>query len=733
MDLIWLFVLLPFVALVFLPKKLFNIFAVPQVFALGSLSLLGITIGMVNGIFPVTMPVLLSTMFLITMTASFMWTDPVHNARKEYGQQAPFFLLFMLGCAYMNYDNIHLVLLAFTVVTFIECLYSYGQTKGIDWFFSNKIKGGGPKTNAIGTIGNPNFLASFLAISFWLTIAACVTVSWYIAPVSAFCLFMLYKTRSRAGLVSMVASTFFLVWVAAFFGWFPFPGILGQDINWIISRTCMVLFGVGLLTIPVVMYKNWDTFWKKPIEDPNGPQIWYLTLRYRFCYWWAAWVLIKQKPLLGWGMWSYRKEVYAAQAKIHHEKYDKFLDFNRYLTPQPRECHNDYIEYIVEYGIVGFLIIMAFIISVFVAGFSFLSVAEGIPFMLMAVLMAGLVAVLVDAFFFFALRLVPTSIAFWSLCAMIVGMSSISIVHVAVPLMVVVFVTAITAGALYTCSFKRLMASYWFNISKINPDINKRSHALQKALNYAPNDTILRTHACLGVLDHEPGLANFHAVKMLDDFDGMVPLWSCLFNVALAKARTKNLFEEATMLLNNAFYVHPYWPPTRDMLFSPDGIGSRSRYIGGPRNMVTASEEMKFHAKSLMTTNENIQLKMQLINEEIDKLQVKSKRDMNNNKKEIVELNIQLLKSKLEGLQKDMQISIANINIVCLSEKKRLNIPDNWIYHGDANQFVDPAEAQRRGLLNERMPIDNKGKDEDPYAGYSLEKQREAALNPETK
>ena len=634
MDLIWLFVLLPFVSLVFLPKTLFNIFAVPQVFALGSLSLLGITMGMVNGIFPVTMPVLFSTLFLFHMTASFMWTEPAHNGRKEYGQQAPFFLLFMLGCAYLNADNIYLVLLAFSVVAFLECLYSYGQTKSIDWFFSNKVKGGGPKDNAIGTIGNPNFLASFLAIVFWITVAAAIIVSPFIAIVSIFCLFMLYKTKSRAGLLSFIGSAYFLAWVFAFFGMFPLSVIANNIILIGLSTSFVSFFSV----VFYLMYKHWYTLWEKPIGDPGGPQIWYLTLRYRLCYWWAAWVLIKQKPILGWGMWSYRKEVYMAQAKIHHEKYDKFLDFNRYLTPQPRECHNDYLEYIVEYGVVGFLIFMAFLVTIFMAGFTFLASATGVSFAIMAVLMAGLVAVLVDAFFFFALRLVPTSIAFWVLCAIIVGVSgTATITTLAIPMVVVVFGAILAGSVLYYCSFKRLMASYWFNKAKTDPDMNVRTRTLEKALSYAPNDTILRTQACLGAMDFEPTISNFHAIKMLDDFDGMVPLWALLFNAALAKARTRNLFEEATILLNNAHHVHPYWPPTRDMLFSPDGIGSRSRYIGGPRNMVTASDEMKHQVNSLKTQHENIQLKIELVDKEIGELERKLKVVGSTNKREMIE------------------------------------------------------------------------------------------------
>ena len=45
---------------------------------------------------------------------------------------------------------------------------------------------------------------------------------------------------------------------------------------------------IFLILFIIILFKyNWHTFWHKPI-DPSGDQVWYATLRYRFCFWLSA-------------------------------------------------------------------------------------------------------------------------------------------------------------------------------------------------------------------------------------------------------------------------------------------------------------------------------------------------------------------------------------------------------------------------------------------------------------
>ena len=59
-------------------------------------------------------------------------------------------------------------------------------------------------------------------------------------------------------------------------------------------------------------------------------------------------------------MRTYRKEVYDSQARLN-EKDPEFLGYD-YQTPQPRECHNDFIENFIEGGIVSGLLFLLIIL-----------------------------------------------------------------------------------------------------------------------------------------------------------------------------------------------------------------------------------------------------------------------------------------------------------------------------------------------------------------------------------
>jgi len=700
MDLTWFFILSAVVPLVFMPQILFNIFAAPQVLALGSLSAVGVTLGVAFGAFSLATPSLLSFLFLAYITLSIMWMRPVHNARKEYGLQAPLIIVFLLGAVYLNTGNVKWVALAYTITTLLEIVYCYFQTKRIDPFFPNRIKGGGSKTNPIGTIGNPNFTGAFFATAFWICIYTSITVSYYLLLVAVATLFIMYKTGSSSSVLGLTASSLFFLLVILHNNEFIFN----------------VIIAILILLVPFiyVMFKaNWWTFWHKPVGPHGAKQVWYLTLRYRFCYWWAAWELIKEKPIFGWGMWSFRKEVYRAQAEIHSKKWDGFMKDDRYLTPQPRECHNDYIEHLVEFGIVGTVLFMAFLGTVYYAGFAYLAVTTGADFVLMLILMSGLTSAVAISVFFFSLRLLPTALLFWILCAMIIGISGAEVQTFAIPVYIPIFVLLFCSAAVYYCAFKRCMASYYFNVSRTHEDDNTRSRALEKALHWAPSDTLLRTHAALGVIDFEPTISNMHVSRLLEDYDGQAPLWATLFNAGMCRARTKNLFEEATIYLNNSHFINPYFVPSRDLLFAQDGVGVRGRYIGGPRHMVIVGEDIKWRIHSLVEMKKNSNLIINNIDASRQQLlQMLEQNKPTGMEEENFKLKVNICDIEKQRKQLEIQLADATMMNVLVSEKKRLNVPDNWFYDKEQGHFVGPAEAQERDLIPEKRPP---GMDDNPY------------------
>jgi len=562
---IWILIAMTMTPLIFCPRTLFNGFGLPQTLALGLLSAMGIIVGVASGISPaIGPPTYLSIMFFMSIILSFIHTNPIHSGKKELGLQGSLFLAFILFASYITFDAMKWIALSSTIAMCLCTVYARMQTLEVDPFFPNTMKAGGKVTNAIGTIGNPNFLASYLAGTIWLSVYASLSLHFALLVITGLGIFILYKTGSRAGQFGILGSFWFFVLVSAYFNKLPMY-------NNIIFNLGLGLTTTGLLIICLLFKINWKTFFYKEI-DPKGEQVWYASFRYRVCYWVIALKMIAKKPIFGWGLWSYRKYVYSTQADMN-DKDNSFLDPNRYLTPQPREVHNDFLEHMVEYGLFGFLLFSIFVGSIYYCGFNFLMASEGKTFFLMLILLCGLTSVLIDAIFFFALRLAPTAINFWIFCGAIISLSYVEGRVVFSNVWVALFVGMLLAGFIYECIFKRTMASYHFVKHNISQDQSEKGMRLAKAIEWAPHDSIFRTFASVGCFDHFPTLSIVHSMKMVEHFDGMTPLWQAFYNIGLAVTKVRNWYEFSELYLKNSHYLLPTFKPTLGLLNSKKGVG----------------------------------------------------------------------------------------------------------------------------------------------------------------
>lgn len=693
----WFFIGAAAIPLFFAPTKLFNGYSVPQTLALGILSSVGLLLGVWWGVVPTTLPSILSVLFAAYMVLSVLWMTPVHNAKKELGQQLPMQLVFLLACVYATWDDMRWVALAFSIMLALQCLYGHLQTQLIDPFFPPKIKAGGPKENPIGSIGNPNFLAAYISTTLWLSVYAAVAfprfrILWFV-PLGA--LYILWKTGCRAGQLATLGSVAFFILVAAWHGALP----LGGWVDNAFLFNVITAEGVILILFLFVAFKvNWETFWRKPI-DPKGAQVWYASLRYRFCFWITALYLVREKLLFGWGLWSYRKEVYRMQAWLHEHKWNDFLKYDRYLTPQPREVHNDFIEHVVEFGVVGASLWFAMVGAVYWVGFKHLGASSGEEFWLMLVLLTSMTCAMLDSVFFFLLRLPSAAVVFWVTAGCVVALSGGQVVALGESLPLALAAVALWSPFVYYCMVTRFLASWYFSEARSSPKANRRGEFLEKAIRWQPNDTILRTFAALSVVDFDATAANFHAMKIFNDFDGMAPQHAAYFNVALCRARTRNHFEECAVFLNYGQWLHPYWPPIKDFLLSRDGVGIRSRYVGGERTLVKGNEETLWKVKALLKTRENVQLKIR----EVERLKERLLAE-NGNGELVSQLRYALLCKEQECFVRDLQSCFLSLKVVIVMERKRLNVPDNWFYNREAGEFLAPVEVDQFPVENLLLP-----------------------------
>jgi len=132
------------------------------------------------------------------------------------------------------------------------------------------------------------------------------------------------------------------------------------------------------------------------------------TIKYRVNgYWPAAIELIRERPVLGWGLGAYRNMVYYAQARIG-ERDPQYFDEQPEL--KPRRAHNDYLEALVEGGLVaGFLLAVFLFVSIRNAYRNTMRQRLRLDHRIqMAICFSAIVAIMVDAAFFFPARLAVT-------------------------------------------------------------------------------------------------------------------------------------------------------------------------------------------------------------------------------------------------------------------------------------------------------------------------------------
>lgn len=651
----WLFICLALVPAIFCPRFIFNGFALPQTLAVSLLSAASMVVGVWKGQFYFSTPTYLIIIFLIYTFLVTLRTNPIHNAKKEMGLQVSLLVLFLIISSYVTAKSIEFFIVSTSIVCGLISLYAIGQTMGIDPFFPNKIKQGGPTKNAIGSIGNPNFLSSYLSAIFWLTIYAGVNYHKLFFLSSSIVLFALYKTKSRAGQVAIFGSLIFFLLYCAKMNWLPY-----SDFIFIPGLILVVLF---FIFIALLLKIKWQTFWHSKIDPDAKQRVWFASFRYRLCYWLVAWHLIKKKWLFGWGLWSYRKEVYEGQAEMN-EKYPGFMDKDRYITPQPRECHNDWIEHIFEYGLVGAGIFFAFLGLIVFDGLqiSTISISN-------LILLTNLISIIINATFFFALRIPSTSVYFWTTCAIILALSGGTnhIYMISIPWWICILLVFLIGFFLWECVIVRVIASRYFLLSMFTNGMERYAH-LCKALLYLPNDTALRTHATIATADYAPVASSIHSMKAMEHFDGSITQWAVYCNYVLAHLKGyRNFFDTMTYYLKRGHYLLNYFTPINQFLTGKESISLKSQYKEGAEMRII--DEVALWKIRTFVSN------MDGLNKDV----IIQKQQMEN-----IQLGIQNTQQKFE-------LAKANIENLVLYEKKRMNIPDHWIFDAEEGIFKDPA------------------------------------------
>ena len=553
--------------IVFCPLLLMDGYILPQI----GVGFIGISIATIlfvkQGVFPTNLSVLFALLFFIYFMVSGVWASVPHNASVEVP------LIFLTVFAFMiasvlfkdNYLNMTAISLGVFFTAMFTSLYAIGQKFKFDPLFPERLTGKNNKgetfadTRAISSIGNTAFACGYFCSTLPFILYLIFEISAWFTLALAVVFIAILATKNRAGLLAVISSTILFLIVVSKKGMlfdilFSLFGNMRIEVI-LIFLTLTLSFGGTLY-----LWAREKNPLKALSEDNRLNNFLDLegthqdhpiaTLRYRFRYWTTGLELFFRRPLHGFGLRSYRREVYDSQARVV-AKDPSFMDYN-YQTPQPRECHNDFLEYFVEGGVVAGFLLLFIMGSVLYNAYAY----QGDNFLLVAAVSSGVICLLINAFFFFPLRLASSGLTFWVSLAMLESLTgSISLIPVHINTVVIIFIALALMAMLWEGVIKPNLSNYYFTKYNFTTSA-KRFEYLQKSCDMRPNDSIPRTHLLMAHLYMDIYLADRHAEVLKHSFDGMVPGWVMYYNNGVVKALKGN-YQDSLRYFYDSIKMYP--------------------------------------------------------------------------------------------------------------------------------------------------------------------------------
>jgi hypothetical protein len=278
--------------------------------------------------------------------------------------------------------------------------------------------------------------------------------------------------------------------------------------------------------------------------------------------WYSALKMIAKKPLFGWGINAYRSE----QAPFSVKMMDKlwFADAVKKVgTPPPggfvpggafryasaHRLHNDYLELMLEVGLVGFVL--------FCILFSQLSYS---PF-----LVGLMVAVAVDACMFYPMRAIHIAVPFFAM----VGALNSQKVPVLSELLPLSMLFAVIAVAYFTKN--KLLALRWYD-KGCDPTEGAKQQYFSQAVYLDPDNSHYLTIAQRYETDMSKRID--YALTNIYRYDGDNYLYSAWMNLAraLLQARSMDKWYIEKWTVDNALAIFPDCKPALDLKESIDDM-----------------------------------------------------------------------------------------------------------------------------------------------------------------
>ncbi|MBA7563660.1 tetratricopeptide repeat protein [Candidatus Atribacteria bacterium 1244-E10-H5-B2] len=356
---------------------------------------------------PLNLPVI---SFIAICTLSLIWSDTFFTSLKEL----PLFLsgpllYFLIVNNIKSEKQINRIIGAVTIVAAVLGIYGIFQYNGIDFYFIiNSIAG----QRVYGLFGNAGYFAGYIILPLSLAIS----------------LFLVSKNRKRKILlligilamgttfiVTFTRSSYLALGISLIFMFLLF--LLARGKRFIVDNKKIFIFlliiiilTVSLFIIPTSLSKPGTTISRIKGRVSIAQLKNTLTSGARIAIWKVTGTMIKDRPILGSGIGTFKYNDLRYQAKFFEQ------GDNRTIYPHvfADKAHNEYLQLWAELGIIGLAIFLWLMIAYFNYGVRYLKKEkdeqrQGI----MIGLMGAVVAFLVHSFFWFPLHLTTNVSLLW--------------------------------------------------------------------------------------------------------------------------------------------------------------------------------------------------------------------------------------------------------------------------------------------------------------------------------
>jgi len=314
-------------------------------------------------------------------------------------------LYFLVPNIVINREQMRKIMVSLIFVAGLISIYGIGQYLGID-LLNLKVVGSGYIS---GPFENRNVLASFLVFAMPVSVGFLFEkiskkLKIMIGVVAILTLIALIFTRTRGAWLGFIGAMAFFASTKLMS-----EGGVRKIYNSLFTKKSIIITILLVICFGLLVrydYRKPSSFTKKFLStvDLKDP-----ATRHRFVMWHTGIDIVKEHPLLGTGIGSFKKIYPKYQSKyLRTKKYGMFEGLSMF-------AHNDYLEITADSGILGlgtFLWLIATLYWTAFKRFKQLSESKYSPNLLIIIL-TSLTAVLIHSFFHYSFYLPTTSMLFW--------------------------------------------------------------------------------------------------------------------------------------------------------------------------------------------------------------------------------------------------------------------------------------------------------------------------------